>query len=97
MSVPNLLTGKKGFPYAFPMPLLDIKEDIVTPFCAISEWLRNHHVIFRQPELQLLVIPPITIVAVLWSQNNLTKYDEGWLTVLALPSPAERLRDCCRT
>ncbi len=56
---------EKGLPYAFSVPLLDIEEDIITPFCAISERLWDHHVIFSQPELQLLVVSPITVVAIL--------------------------------
>jgi hypothetical protein len=45
------------------VPLLDVEKDVVTAFSAITKSLGDHHIILRQPKLQLLVITPIAIVA----------------------------------
>jgi hypothetical protein len=50
--------------YAFSNPRVDVEEDIVTPFSTISKRLRNHHIVFSQPGSQLLMVPPVAIVAV---------------------------------
>jgi hypothetical protein len=55
-------TQTLGLTYAFTVPLLDVEEDVVTTFSTITKTLGDHHIILRQPELQLLVIAPIAIV-----------------------------------
>lgn len=52
----------KRNPYAFPAPIFDIEEDVISPFSAIAQRLGNHHIILGQPLLQLLVKAPIPVV-----------------------------------
>ena len=48
--------------YAFAVPLLDVEKDIVATLSAITKTLGDHHIVLRQPKLQLLVVAPIAIV-----------------------------------
>jgi hypothetical protein len=49
--------------HTLAVPLLDIEEDVVTSLRTIAKGLRNHQLVFGQPQTQLLVITPVTIVA----------------------------------
>jgi hypothetical protein len=48
--------------HALALPLLDIEEYVITTFRSSAKTLGNHHIILRQPKLQLLMITPITAV-----------------------------------
>lgn len=53
--------------YTFANPLLDVEEDVITTFSPVTKTLGDHHIILCQPELQLLVISPVTTVAIFQS------------------------------
>jgi hypothetical protein len=52
------------FTYTLALPLLDVKEDVIATFSAITQTLGDHHVILRQPKLQLLVVAPIASITI---------------------------------
>ena len=46
----------------FTMPRFDVEKDVIAPFCAIAKALRNHHIVFGQPQLQFLVVSPVAVM-----------------------------------
>lgn len=54
---------ESGSSYPLLAPMHSIPDDIVTALMAGAQHLGDHEIILRQPNLELLMPPPVSVVA----------------------------------
>lgn len=53
-----------GRTYPLLAPVADVPDDVVASLMRMAQNLRHHHVVLRQPDLELLVPSPVSVVPV---------------------------------
>lgn len=61
VSFGNVINGEVST-YTLTAPLLNIEKDVVTTFSTITQRLRHHLRVFGEPNLQLLVVAPVSLM-----------------------------------